>query len=219
MPRHKRIDFPGVIHHVIARGIERRKIFLNDTDYDEFLKRLERVLRETECRCYAWALMSNHFHLVIRTGNKSLSDMMRMLLTSYAIYFNKRHRRSGYVFQNRYKSILCQEDAYFLELVRYIHLNPVRAKIVTTLEELDRYQFTGHATLVGKQKRSWQQSSEVLVQFASKRRQAVKLYRDFIRSGFSMGKRDNLLGGGLRRSAGGLGSDTKTQESQRVLAW
>ena len=102
MPRHRRIDCPGVVHHVIVRGIERRKIFFDENDNHEFLKRLERALLQTGCQCYAWALMSNHFHLLIRTGDKSLSDLMRSLQTGYAIYFNRRHRRSGYVYQNRY---------------------------------------------------------------------------------------------------------------------
>lgn len=203
MPRQGRIDYSGVIHHVIVRGIERRKIFLDENDNHEFLERLERVLRQTGCKCYAWALMSNHFHLLVRTGDKSLSDLMRSLQTGYAIYFNRRHRRSGYVYQNRYKSILCQEDTYFLELVRYIHLNPLRAKVLQNLSELDRYPWTGHATLMGRRRRDWQSMDEVLVQFGKQRRGAVRGYREFVRQGLDMGRREDLMGGGLKRSAGG----------------
>src|SRR3989338_6747309 len=180
MPRHRRIDCPGVVHHVIVRGIERRKIFFDENDNHEFLKRLERALLQTGCQCYAWALMSNHFHLLIRTGDKSLSDLMRSLQTGYAIYFNRRHRRSGYVYQNRYKSILCQEDTYFLELVRYIHLNPLRAKVLRNLSELDRYPWTGHSTLMRRQRRDWQSTDEVLIQFGKRRRGAIRGYREFV---------------------------------------
>jgi hypothetical protein len=147
--------------------------------------------------------MPNHFHLLIRTGKSSLSDLMRRLLTGYAIYFNCRHKRSGYLYQNRYKSILCQEDAYLLELVRYIHLNALRAKIVADVTALDHYPWSGHATLMGKQSSPWQTTGEVLEHFGSTRIEAQKKYRQFICDGQSMGKRDDLSGGGLRRSAGG----------------
>ena len=144
MPRKARIDAPGAVHHVIVRGIERKKIFRNDTDRDKFLERLGAILSETETPCFAWALIPNHFHLLLRTGGTSVSAVMRRLLTGYAIYFNRRYHRSGHLFQNRYKSILCQEDAYLLELVRYIHLNPLRARQVADYDELENYPFCGH---------------------------------------------------------------------------
>ena len=130
MPRRSRIDAVGALHHVIARGVARRKIFFEDKDRDDFLDRLGTILKESDCACYAWALMSNHFHLLLKTGSVGLSTVMRRLLTGYAVTFNKRHHRWGHLFQNRYKSILCQEEAYLLELTRYIHLNPLRAKLV-----------------------------------------------------------------------------------------
>jgi hypothetical protein len=147
--------------------------------------------------------MPNHFHLLIRTGKSSLSELMRKLLTGYAVYFNRRHRRSGYLYQNRYKSILCQEDEYLLELVRYIHLNPLRAKIVMDLAALEHYLWSGHATLMGKLSTPWQSTGEVLEHFGQTRQEAQKKYRQFIAEGQTMGKRDDLTGGGLRRSAGG----------------
>ena len=131
MPRKSRIDTPGALHHIIARGIERRSIFGDDHDRDDFLKRLGKVLSETGTICYAWALIPNHFHLLLRTGMVSISTVMRRVLTGYAVCFNYRHNRSGHLFQNRFKSILCPEDPYLKELVRYIHLNPLRAKIVS----------------------------------------------------------------------------------------
>jgi len=116
MPRKARIDAPGALHHIIVRGIERRKIFLDDTDRNSFLDRLGATLKNTTTPCFAWALIPNHVHLLLRTGLTPLSTVMRRLLTGYAVYFNRRHHRHGHLFQNRYKSILCQEDAYLKEL-------------------------------------------------------------------------------------------------------
>ncbi|MCF6290315.1 MAG: transposase [Desulfobacterales bacterium] len=203
MPRHKRINVPGAIHHVITRGLNRQKIFPGDKDREDFLSRLEKALSQTSCHCLAWSLQSDHFHLLIRTDTKPLGDLMRKVLSGYAIAFNRRHQRSGYLFQNRYKSILCQEDAYLLELVRYIHLNPVRAGIVKNIEELGVYRWTGHGVLVGRRRRSWQDRDGVLGHFAEKKREAVNRYRQFVSDGFNMGKRKELTGGGLVRSAGG----------------
>jgi len=126
MPRQARIDAPGALHHIICRGIERKKIFQDDTDRNDFVNRLGTVLIETSTACYAWSLIPNHFHLLLRTGNSPIATIMRRLLTGYAVTFNRRHRRHGHLFQNRYKSILCQEDLYFLELVCYIHLKVPR---------------------------------------------------------------------------------------------
>ena len=129
MPRLARLDAPDVVHHVIIRGIERKKIFRDDKDRHNFIARLEELLPATNTACYAWALLSNHAHFLLRSGDAGLSNLMSRLLTGHAVQFNRRHRRHGQLFQNRYKSIICQEDAYLLELVRYIHLNPLRAKI------------------------------------------------------------------------------------------
>ncbi len=203
MPRHKRIDVPGAVHHIIVRGLNRQDIFLGDKDRADFLGRLETALSQTGCRCYAWALLNNHFHLLIRTSDKPLSDLMRKVLSGYAIAFNRRHGRHGYLFQNRYKSVLCQEEAYLLELVRYIHLNPLRAGIVKDMDELDRYRWSGHAVLVGRCRRDWQDRAEILVRFSTKKRESISRYRQFAEDGIAQGRREELTGGGLRRSAGG----------------
>jgi len=152
MPRQARLDAPGVLQHVMARGIERRKIFWDDKDRSSFLERFAVILEETQTQCYAWALIPNHFHILLRTGATPLSTVMRRLMTGYAVTFNIRHRRSGHLFQNRYKSVVCEEETYLLELTRYIHLNPLRAKLVEDLKSLDKYPWTGHSVLVGKQK-------------------------------------------------------------------
>ncbi|MCK8602287.1 transposase, partial [Desulfoferrobacter suflitae] len=133
MPRQPRLDAPGLLQHVMARGIERKQIFKDGADRRDFLERLATILEETQTQCYAWALIPNHFHLLLRTGATPLSKVMRRLMTGYAVSFNKRHRRAGHLFQNRYKSIVCEEDPYLLELLRYIHLNPLRARLVGSL--------------------------------------------------------------------------------------
>jgi REP element-mobilizing transposase RayT len=203
MPRNARIDAPGALHHIIVRGIERRKIFNDDIDRINFLDRLGKVLPETDTKCFAWALIPNHFHLLLRTGACPLSTVMRRLLTGHAMNFNRRHRRSGQLFQNRYKSILCQEDTYLLELVRYIHLNPIRARIVTDIKALDKYPFCGHAVIMGKKNIDWQDDAYVLKLFDKKRSTARRRYKIFVQKGIHEGKRPELTGGGLIRSSGG----------------
>ena len=101
MPRQARLDAPGILQHVMARGIERRNIFQDDKDRSSFLKRFAVVLEETQTRCYAWALIRNHFHILLRTGPIQISTVMRRLMTGYAVVFNHRHRRAGHLFQNR----------------------------------------------------------------------------------------------------------------------
>ncbi len=205
MPRQARIDAPGALHHIICRGIERRNIFRNSTDRNRFLERLGTVLQKSATPCYAWALIPNHFHLLLKTGKEPIASIMRRLLTGYAVTFNQRHRRCGRLFQNRYKSILCQEDAYLLELVRYIHLNPLRAGIVKNLKSLDRYAYTGHSCIVGKRKNPWQDIDSVLQHFGKRKYSAQKRYRDFVEKGVGRGRNPELTGGGLLRSVGGWG--------------
>jgi len=203
MPRKARIDSPGALHHIIVRGIERKKIFYDNADRDNFLERLEVVLTETTTPCFAWTLIPNHLHLLLRTGSTPIATVMRRLLTGYAVTFNRRHRRHGQLFQNRYKSILCQEDLYLLELVRYIHLNPLRARIVKKLEELDKYPYCGHSVVMGKMKREWQDTDYILRFYNSKCLTARRRYREYVKKGLGDGRRPELVGGGLVRSAGG----------------
>jgi putative transposase len=108
-----------------------------------FLRRLSELATSTALEVYAWSSMPNHFHILERTGKVSLSENMRSLMSGYAGYFNRRHRRHGHVFQNRFKSIVCDEEIYPLELVRYLHLNPLRAKVVKQIGELERYPYCG----------------------------------------------------------------------------
>lgn len=203
MPRKARIDAPGALHHIIVRGIEKGFIFQDRTDRNGFLQRLATILTETATLCYAWALMPNHFHLLLKTGMTPIGRVMQKLLTGYAVSYNRRHIRSGHLFQNRYKSILCQKEPYFLELVRYIHLNPIRAGIVADMNGLDRFAYCGHGVLIGRRHNTWQNTNEVLSLFSPDLDVARVRYREFVAKGLSMGRRNDLTGGGLIRSSGG----------------
>ena len=215
MPRGSRIDAAGAVHHIMVRGIERRKIFDSDADRDHFLHRMGEILLDTQTTCFAWALMPNHFHLLLRTGKVPISTIMRRLLTGYALWFNRSRCRHGHLFQNRFKSILCQEDSYLLELVRYIHLNPLRAGLVKSIQELDAFPYSGHSTLMGGFQKSWQETDEILKLFGSKPALARRMYRQFVEQGIGQGRRNDLAGGGLIRSAGGWeGLKQKREEGQ-----
>jgi len=187
----------------MVRGMERGVVFRGDSDRDHFLERLGEILQDTHTPCYAWALIPNHFHLLLKTGTVPVSTVMRRLLTSYALWFNRKHNRSGHLFQNRFKSILCQEDAYLLELVRYIHLNPVRSRLVQDLDGLDLYPYSGHSVLMGKKNLAWQDTRWVLGLYGEKLTAARRAYRLFVERGVGQGRRQDLTGGGLLRSAGG----------------
>jgi putative transposase len=197
MPRKARIDTPGALHHIIIRGIERNDIFKDSQDYSNFLTRFGTILTETATSCYAWALIPNHIHLLLRTDITPITTVMRRLLTGYAQQFNRRHDRHGYLFQNRYKSFLCETDPYLLELVRYIHLNPIRAGIIDTMVALDKYPQTGHAVIMGKIKQEWQDKEYVLSLFGQNESLAKRAYRSFVKKGISLGDRPDLIGGGL----------------------
>jgi putative transposase len=203
MPRQARLDAPGTLHHVIVRGIERGKIVRDRWDREEFVRRLGETAVDTGTVVYAWTVLGNHAHILVRSGPELVSGFMRRLLTRYAVYFNRRHGRHGHVFQNRYKSIVCDEDAYFTELVRYIHLNPLRAGMVRGMEKLDGYRYCGHSCIMGRLTRGWQDRDYVLRWFGSRERSAIRAYREFVEAGIAQGRRPDLVGGGLIRSLGG----------------
>jgi putative transposase len=203
MSRQPRLDAPGTLHHVMGRGIEGAKVFRGDEDREDFLTRLADLCQEGFFTVYAWVLMDNHFHVLIRTGHEPLARGMRRLLTGYVINFNLRHRRHGYLFQNWYKSIVCEDDPYLLELTRYIHLNPVRAGIVHGMRKLWKYPSSGHAVLMGVVQRGWQDTATVLAYFGRRKGIARLAYEGFVREGIARGRRPELVGGGLVRSLGG----------------
>jgi putative transposase len=206
MPRQARLDAPGTLHHVTVRGIERRKIVDDVHDRRNFVTRMGANASETGTRIYAWALMTNHAHILLRSGSLGLSRYMMRFLSGYAGSYNRRHHRHGHLFQNRYKSIVCEEDRYFKELVRYIHLNPLRAKLVESVSKLDRYPWCGHSMLMGIVKNDWQDRDYVLQWFGEKEGEARRAYSEFVKEGIGQGRRSDLVGGGLIRSQGGWAS-------------
>ncbi len=213
MPRKARIDAAGAVHHIIMRGIERRKIFRSDADRAGFIDRLATIVTETQTQCLAWVLIPNHVHLLLRTGKVPIATVMQRLLTGYAVSFNRKYRRHGQLFQNRYKSILCQEDPYLKQLVRYIHLNPLRAGLVEDLKGLERFNWCGHGVLTGKRTNDWQEIEGVLKHFGKRRVSAICAYREFVSKGVAAGRQPELTGGGLIRSAGGWDTVKKLRKS------
>jgi len=203
MARQARLDSPGTLHHVMIRATQGQPLFQEGKDRLNFLSRISKVSEGTGARILAWVLMSNHVHLLMFSGPPGISKFMRRLLTGYALWYNRKYHRRGHLFQDRYKSIVCEEEAYLLELVRYIHLNPLRAGIVKSIEGLDRYPWTGHGVLVGRSKNDWQERQYILRQFGEARAKAVRAYRKFIEEGKDQGRRDDLVGGRRGRSMGG----------------
>jgi REP element-mobilizing transposase RayT len=194
---------PGTLHHVIVRGIEKRRIVDDREDSNRFTTRLGELAAETGTAIYAWSLLTNHAHILLRSGYGGLSKFMRRFLTGYSVTYNLRHQRHGHLFQNRYKSIICDEDTYFQELIRYIHLNPLRARLVEDVAALERYPWCGHGIVTGKIKNDWQDREFVLNCFGGTVRSAIKNYRKFVQDGVVLGQRPELVGGGLVRSLGG----------------
>jgi putative transposase len=203
MPRQARLDMPGALHHIMVRGINRSPIFLEEEDKQNFLNRLGDEVTKGQCFAYAWVLMDNHVHILFKSGRHSISTVMRRLLTWYAQTFNRKYHRTGHLFENRYKSILCEEETYLLSLVRYLHLNPVRAKVVSTLKELDGYLWSGHSAIMGKRDYPWMDTTYVLGRFGKGRAATRRGYRQFMEEGMEMGRVPELTGGGLVRSLGG----------------
>lgn len=203
MPRQARLDAPGLLHHVINRGNDGRKIFPNRADYVVFRDAFSELIKEGGFTCYAWALMPTHFHLLVETGPRPLSELMNRLSTRYAGYFNRQYNRSGSLFQNRYKSIVCDPQAFFKELVAYIHLVPLKEKAVDSLNALETYPWSGHRALLGLEKVSWQSVETVCDAFGGRGVNGPNSYAAYLAE--RKNSKQDLSGGGLVRSAAGLG--------------
>jgi putative transposase len=203
--------------------MEGRQIFQDDADRNDFLSRLKVIIPDTSARCYAWALVPNHAHLLLRTGKSPMSTVMQRILTGYVLAYNARHKRQGKLFQNRYKSILCQEEAYFLELVRYIHLNPFRSGLVSDLPALEHYRYGGHSVIMGNRFCEWLDRNTVLSHFGETRDVACRKYAEFIRDGVGQGERPDLEGGVLVRGAAGwkdvedIDAEVRIHSDERIL--
>jgi REP element-mobilizing transposase RayT len=215
MGRSSRLDWKSAVHHVMARGIEKCTIFRDDNDRARFVSRIEKCVAETGVSIYAWALMPNHIHLLIKTGNKPLSKFMQKLLTGHANYFNKKYNRVGHLFQNRYKSILVQAEIYLLKLVRYIHINPLQAAMVSDYEMLKRYPWTGHPGLVYPGYYPWQETAQVLNTFSANKTDKTKQYTQFIEESEEIAYQDGRFNdGSFLLGANGLFSLGESREEE-----
>jgi len=181
MARPLRIEFPGALYHVTARGNARQDIFLDDEDRQLFLRVLGKALQAYNGICHSYCLMSNHYHLLIETPDANLSLLMKQINGVYTQRSNKRHSRTGHVFQGRFKAIVVDKDEYLLQLCRYIVLNPVRAGMVNSP---GKHRWSSYAAIAGKAPYSgWLHTDWVLSQFGKKRTKAQDEYRKFVLAG------------------------------------
>lgn len=181
----RRADEPGSFHHIICRAVDGREIFLDGTDQADFIRRLEGLVEERCFKVHAWVLMSNHAHLLVERLDTRLSRSMQRLLGGYAMRFNRSRKREGHLFQGRFRSILVDKESYFLELVRYIHLNPLRAGIVTSVRELNSYEPNGHLHITGRRNYPWQTIDLIRSRFSaySSEQSWTSSYLDFLQDG------------------------------------
>ena len=189
MARPWRIQYPDAVYHVMSRGVNRGKLFHIPSDYQRFITCLQRVSEKFDLNVFAFALMGNHYHLLLRTPKGNLSRAMQWLQAAYSAYFNHKNRRFGHLFQGRYKSILVEDESYWTGLSYYIHLNPIRAKMVT---DLSKYPWSSYSAYINKTKDSWLYSEEILRQFGRSRREQIRNYRQTIRE--ISGKEKSILG-------------------------
>ena len=179
MARPLRILYPGALYHVTARGNDRRKIFFSEVDYNKFLSYLTDAVHKYGAILYAFVLMDNHYHLLVETPKPNLSSFMHAVASAYTTYFNIKRKRSGHLFQGRYKSIVIEKDSYLLELSRYIHLNPVRAGIVQRPQD---HLFSSYRSYIFPKPESMV-SRELLWDMISRNQEeAPRRYRDFVES-------------------------------------
>jgi len=206
MPRKPRIEVAGGLYHVITRGNNRRKIFRSRDDYLKFTDFVQQQKSKLPFYLYAYCLMPNHVHLLMEMRDDFVSRIMQRILTSYSQYHNRKYNKVGHVFQGRYKSILCQTDQYLGELVRYIHLNPVRAKIVRRPED---FEYSGHRAYLGLDRTGLVDAELVLRHFGTTKKRAVESYIRFVQASLGEKSRDDYY-----RAAEGrlLGSEEFVEE-------
>ncbi len=182
MSRRVRLDQTDSLHHVMTRTVERRPLFEDDTDRVAFLDAFSGVCSLTGTRILAWALMGTHIHLLARCADYPLSGFMQQILSRYARYFNRRHDRTGHLFEDRFRSILVNDESYLLSVIRYIHLNPVASGMVDSVEALGKYPWTGHRAIVTGVAINGQDIDGVLALFGGSRSEALSSYLDMMGS-------------------------------------
>lgn len=185
MARPLRIEFPGAVYHITSRGNDRKDVFSDDRDREDFLNILRHVVKRYNWLCHAYCLMNNHYHLLVETPDGNLSIGMRQLNGVYTQRFNKRQGRIGHLFQGRYKAVVVQKDSHLLEVCRYVALNPVRAGMVKSPDE---WVWSSYLATAGyKKPHSCLEINWILKQFASDSKSAAKAYREFVRQGAEAG--------------------------------
>ena len=189
MARRPRIHFEGALYHVMLRGNGGQSIFLADDDRDAFEALVAEGVARFGHRIHAYCWMGNHVHLAIQVAETPLSKIMQNLAFRYTRFINRREQRIGHLFQGRFKALLVDADGYLLELVRYIHLNPVRAKLVA---DPANYRSSGHLAYLGKAHKAWLTTDWVLSQFASSSGTARRGYEAFVQAGLHEGHRDEF---------------------------
>ncbi len=187
MARKARIEYEGAFYHVITRGNQRQRVFKDENDFQKYLELLVYYKGRHKYSLYAYVLMNNHVHLLIETFKIPLSKIIQGINQSYTMYFNRKYRTVGHLFQGRYKAILCDKDAYLLSLIKYIHLNPMRARIAKAAED---YRWSSHLIYCGKQKSEIVDTDRLLRMFSEDKSRARKMYRAYIGDGVEVKKED-----------------------------
>lgn len=188
MARPPRLEYPCAFYHIISRGNRQQPIFHRKQDYRRFLDTLVAAVSRYHFHLYAYVLMPNHFHLLLEQVDCPLSRFMQVLLTSYAQWHNRKYRQSGHLFQGRYRAILCDKDSYLLELTRYIHLNPVRARIV---KEPQLYPWSSYRAYLGREPQRRLETKLVLEMLSEKKAAARRSYERFVLDALGEGKRED----------------------------
>jgi putative transposase len=209
MARKPRIEIEGGLYHILTRGNNRQLIFKAAEDYNKMLSRLAEVKRILPFYLYAYCLMPNHIHMLVERRDDAISRVMHRLLTGYSQFYNRKYRRVGHVFQGRYKAILCESDQYLAELVRYIHLNPVRAEMV---RQPTSYIYSSHRAYVGLSKDDLVDTEPVLRYFGATKRVARERFKTFVRAGIKLGHVEEFYS---TRDQGILGSEEFMENAVR----
>ena len=185
MSRPLRLEFPDALYHVTSRGDRREDIYEDNVDRQRYLDVFEEVIKQFNWICYAYCLMDNHYHLLIQTPEGNLSKGMRQLNGIYTQAYNRRHNKTGHLFQGRYKAILVDEDAYLLELSRYIVLNPVKAHMV---KQAKHWKWSSYCATIGRESiPQWLSADHLLTQFSKQRKTAIRKYESFVQEGLMNG--------------------------------